>query len=101
MLENSPLEERALSEWCSKMEPTFAVGVNIFPQTLIEDSRKSKLIGLDYLAHILHNYLQHGIGTLNLDIQSDVLKIYNYFSVHTMRTVHMVMLRGWLPNFLH
>ena len=55
---------------------------------------KGKSIGLDYLAHILHNCLQHGTDTLNLDIQSHVLKIYNYFSVHTMRTVHMMMLRG-------
>jgi len=26
--------KRALSKWCSKIEPTFAVMVNIFPQTV-------------------------------------------------------------------
>ena len=49
---------------------------------------KGKLNGLDCLAHILHNCLQHGIDTLDLDIQSVILKIYIYFSVHTVRTSH-------------
>jgi hypothetical protein len=68
------------------MEQTFAVMVNIYPETLRENYVKGKLIGLDYRAHILHNCLQHGIDTSDLDIQSVFLKSYNCFSVYTMRT---------------
>jgi hypothetical protein len=51
-----------------------------------KDSLKDKLIGVGCPAHMLHNCLRHGMDTLHLDIQSVVLKIYNYFLVDTFRT---------------
>lgn len=63
--------------------------VNIFPQTIREDlfKRQVNWFGLP-CSYPIQFVLQHGIDTSNLDIHSDVLKIYNYSSVH------MVMLRG-------
>jgi hypothetical protein len=49
-------------------------------------SLKAKLIGFRSPAHILNNCLQHGMDTLDLVVQSVVLKIYNYFSVCTVIT---------------
>jgi hypothetical protein len=56
---------------------------NVFAN--LKASVKDKLIGVGCLANILSNCLQHGMDTLDLDIQSVVVKIYNYFSVYTVR----------------
>lgn len=46
----------------------------------------SNLIGIGCPAHILHNNVQFGFDGLPLDVESIVVKIYNHFSVFTVRT---------------
>ncbi|CAH1163556.1 unnamed protein product [Phaedon cochleariae] len=45
-----------------------------------------KLVGIGCPAHILNNCVQSGTDTLRIDIDSLVLKIYNHFSIYTIRT---------------
>ena len=37
-------------------------------------------------AHILHNGIQHGSDGLNIDLECIVFKLYNHFSIYTVRT---------------
>jgi hypothetical protein len=46
---------------------------------------KPSLIGVGCPAHFLNNCIQHGTDTLEIDIESIVLKVYNYFSIYTVR----------------
>lgn len=65
-------------------------GVNRLPgqnvwsklKTLLEKD----LVGVGCPAHILHNCAQHGTDTLKIDLASVIMKIFNYFSVYTVRT---------------
>lgn len=65
-------------------------GVNRLPgqnvwsklKTLLEKD----LVGVGCPAHILHNCAQHGTDTLKIDLESVIMKIFNYFSVYTVRT---------------
>lgn len=52
----------------------------------LKDVTRVQLIGVGCPAHVLNNCLQHGMDALDIDIQSIVLKIYNYFSIYTVRT---------------
>jgi len=47
---------------------------------------KKPIIGIGCPAHILNNCVQHAIDGLPIDIESIILKIYNYFSIYTVRT---------------
>jgi hypothetical protein len=60
------------------------------PFAKLKVSVKDKLIGVDCPGHILSNCLQHGMDNLDLDSPSDVLKIYNYFSVYNVRTESLI-----------
>lgn len=42
--------------------------------------------GIGCPAHILHNCVQTAADTLKIDVECIVLKIYNYFSIYTVRT---------------
>lgn len=53
-------------------------GKNVFTN-LKSALKNDNLIGIGCPAHILHNCLQHGCDTLKYDIESIVLKIYNFF----------------------
>ena len=44
------------------------------------------MVGVGCPAHVLHNCIQHGREILPIDVECIVLKIYNYFSVYTVRT---------------
>ncbi|XP_055913202.1 uncharacterized protein LOC129946862 [Eupeodes corollae] len=46
----------------------------------------SNLIGIGCPAHILHNNIQFGFDGLSLDVDSVVMKIYNHFSIYTVRS---------------
>lgn len=52
-------------------------GKNVFTN-LKSALKNGNLIGIGCPAHILHNCLQHGCDTLKYDIESIVLKIYNF-----------------------
>ncbi|KAL0852636.1 hypothetical protein ABMA27_016911 [Loxostege sticticalis] len=60
-------------------------GQNVFTR-LKESLEKEHLIGVGCPAHIMHNSLRNGIELMKLDIESIILKIFNYFSVYTVRT---------------
>lgn len=44
------------------------------------------IIGVGCPAHILNNCIQNGTDSLPIDIDSLILKIYNHFSIYTIRT---------------
>jgi len=60
-------------------------GCNIF--TNLKNNLNKELVCIGCPAHILHNSIHHGVDQLdNIDIDSIVLKIFNYFSIYTVRT---------------
>lgn len=61
-----------------------ASGNNVF--ALLNNVLTNDLAGIGCPAHILHNTLQHGTDLLPVDIESIVLKIFNFFSIYTVRT---------------
>lgn len=44
------------------------------------------LIGIGCPAHIVHNSAQHGFDLMTIDLESIIVKLYNYFSIYTIRT---------------
>nr|XP_014351609.1 PREDICTED: uncharacterized protein LOC106705945 [Latimeria chalumnae] len=48
--------------------------------------QKGTLIGVGCPAHILNNCVHRGADTLDVDIESIILKVYNYFHIFTVRT---------------
>ena len=44
------------------------------------------LIGFGCSAHVLNNYIHHGAERMNIDIENNINKIYQYFSLYTVRT---------------
>ena len=65
-----------------------AGGNNVFANLQKMKNRLNSvaLIGIGCPAHVLNNAVHHGADTLDLDIESIILKIYNYFSIYTVRT---------------
>lgn len=59
-------------------------GQNVF--VLLKQELQKQIVGVGCPAHILHNCIRHGTDKLEIDIESTVMKIYNYFSVYTVRT---------------
>ena len=58
---------------------------NIF--YFLKQKLNSNLIGVGCSSHILHNSVHHGIDQFGIfDVDSVVLKIFNYFSIYTVRT---------------
>jgi hypothetical protein len=54
--------------------------------THLEKGISQHIIGVGCSAHILHNCAQHGVNCLEFEVDSIVQKIYNYFSIYTVRT---------------
>lgn len=53
----------------------------------MKNNLNQELVDIGCPAHILHNSIHHGVDQLdNIDIDSIVLKIFNYFSIYTVRT---------------
>ena len=44
------------------------------------------LIGVGCSAHVLNNCIHYGAERMNIDIENNINKIYQYFSVTTVRT---------------
>lgn len=57
---------------------------NVF--TRLRDNLKESLIGVGCPNHILNNAVHKGCDTLPVDMEMLILKVYNYFSVFTVRT---------------
>lgn len=61
---------------------------NIFH--LLKQQVNADLVGIGCPAHILHNAIHHGLDQIDdLDIDTIVLKIFNYFSIYTVRTAEL------------
>ena len=56
-------------------------GKNVFAN--LKNIVKSSLTGVGCPAHVLNNCIQHGTDTLEIDIESIVLKVYNFVSLLT------------------
>jgi hypothetical protein len=62
--------------------------VNVFTKLQTYTGRPD-LLGLGCNAHMLHNTVQTAADCLPVDAQQIVCKIYNYFSVHTVRVTQL------------
>lgn len=52
----------------------------------LKNKLNKEIVGVGCPAHILHNCIQHGTDVLKIDIESLVMKLFNFFSVYTVRT---------------
>lgn len=64
--------------------PEHKEGQNVL--SLLKSRINKEMIGVGCPGHILHNAMQHGADTLSVDLESIVMKIFNYFHVYTVRT---------------
>lgn len=90
----STLEKYALTEKCISLTADNAnvnfggihrqAGRNVL--TNLKNKLNKEIVGIGCSAHILHNCIQHGTDVLKIDIESLVLKLFNFFSVYTVRT---------------
>lgn len=62
-------------------------GNNVF--TKLKTNMNKNIVGIGCPAHILHNAIQHGADTLSIDLESIIMKVYNYFSIYTVRTAQL------------
>lgn len=61
---------------------------NIFH--LLKQKFNPNLVGVGCPAHVLHNALHHGLDQLGaFDMDSLVLKVFNFFSIYTVRTAEL------------
>ena len=58
-------------------------GNNVFSS--LKRTVNDTLVGTGCPAHILNNCIQHGVDVLEVDLQALIVKIYNYFSIYTVR----------------
>lgn len=52
----------------------------------LKTSLNKDVIGVGCPAHLLHNCIKHGADVMAVDIESLVMKMFNFFSVYTVRT---------------
>lgn len=57
---------------------------NVFAK--LTSALQKKIIGVGCPAHIINNAIHKGCDTLSFDVESIVLKVFNHFSVYTVRT---------------
>lgn len=62
--------------------------VNVFTKLRTHTGR-ADLLGLGCNAHMLHNTVQTAADCLPVDAEQIVCKIYNYFSIHTVRVTQL------------
>lgn len=58
--------------------------LNVFKY--LKAQMNENLIGIGCPIHIVHNAAKHGIDLLPFDVESIVMKVFNHFSVYTVRT---------------
>ena len=59
-------------------------GNNVFAK--LEKMLNPSLIGVGCSAHVLNNCSHHGAERINIDIENNINKIYQYFSIYTVKT---------------
>lgn len=55
----------------------------------LNQSFDQEIVGVGCPAHILHNAIRHATDLLEFDVESLVMKIFNHFSVYTVRTENL------------
>ncbi|XP_028158533.1 uncharacterized protein LOC114351490 [Ostrinia furnacalis] len=63
------------------------VGNNVI--THLNNNADHEIVGVGCPAHILHNAIRHATDLLDFDVESLVMKIFNHFSVCTVRTENL------------
>ena len=59
-------------------------GNNVFAKLM--KMLNPSLIGVGCSAHVLNNCIHHGVERINIDIENNTNKIYQYFSIYSVRT---------------
>ena len=59
-------------------------GTNKFAK--LEKMLNPSLIGVGCSAHVLNNCIHHGAKRMNIDVENNINKIYQYFSIYAVRT---------------
>ena len=59
-------------------------GNNVFAK--LKKTLNPSLIGVGCSVHVLNNCIHHGAERMNIDIENNINKIYQYFSIYTVRT---------------
>ena len=59
-------------------------GNNVFAK--LKKMLNPSLIRVGCSAHVLNNCIHHGTEKMNIDIKNNINKIYQYFSIYTVRT---------------
>ncbi|CAK1597427.1 unnamed protein product [Parnassius mnemosyne] len=54
--------------------------------THLNRNLEQEIVGVGCPAHMLHNAIRHATDLLDIDVESLVMKIFNHFSVYTIRT---------------
>ncbi|CAK1554358.1 unnamed protein product [Leptosia nina] len=57
---------------------------NVFHK--LRENLNPNLVGVGCTGHVINNAVHHGCDLLAVDIDSIILKIYNFFSIYTVRT---------------
>ena len=58
-------------------------GNNVF--TKLKKTLNLSLIGAGCSAYVLNNCIHHGTERVNIDIENNINKVYQYFSIYTVR----------------
>ena len=59
-------------------------GNNVFAK--LEKMLNPSLIVVGCLAHVLNNCIHHGAERMNIDIENNINKTYQYFSIYAVKT---------------
>ena len=59
-------------------------GNNVFAK--LKKMLNPSLIGVGCSAHVLNNCIHHRAERMNIDIENNINKIYQYFSIYRVRT---------------
>ena len=62
-------------------------GNNVFAK--LKKMLNPSLIGVGCLAYVLNNCIHHGAERMNIEIENNNNKIYQYFSIYTSETEHL------------
>ena len=59
-------------------------GNNVFAK--LRKMLNASLIGFGCSAHVMNSCIHHGAERMNIDIENNINRIYQYFSIYTIRT---------------
>ena len=92
-LEKSGLSEKCVAFTGDNCNTMFGglrrneLGNNVFAK--LKKTLSASLIGVGCPAHVLNNCIHYGAERMSIDIETIINKIYQYFSIYTVRTVKL------------